>query len=226
MNHILFKSILFGSGLAMTNSMTGVCPLFHPVTTTASYTVCESNPCASEPYYVEFTKIFDTMKKEMLAPRPTGNVTLDFLAEMIPHHEAAISMSKNILKYTKNPEIISIANTAIKEQTAGVQQMKELQKFLKENPPAPDAKEAEYLKNFSEIYDTMVTKMAAAKPTCNVDIDFLSEMIPHHDGALAMSKNVLNYTKNETLKSIATNIINTQTPQAKKLQELLAQLEK
>ena len=225
MNHIVLSSILFSTILAINNSiMGGYCSL-QAITSTSSR-VDESNPCIKEPYYIGFIKIFDTMKKGMSAPKPAGNVTLDFLAEMIPHHEAAISMAENILIYTKNPEIISIANTAIKEQTAGVKQMQELQKFLQENPPAPDANEAEYLKNFTEIYETMVQKMGSAKPTCNVDIDFLSEMIPHHEGALAMCKNVLNYTQNETLKSIATNIINTQTPQAKKLQQLLTTLEK
>ncbi len=225
MHNLLFKSFLLGSVMALTNGVWANDCFAQPLPT-VSATLCEANPCTKEPYYVGFLKIFETMQKEMLAPKPTGNVTLDFLAEMIPHHEAAISMAKNILLYTKNPEIISIANTIIKEQTSGVEQMMALQASLKKNPPKPDSSENDYLKNFLAIYDTMVKKMGAAEPTCNVDVDFLAEMIPHHEGAIAMSENVLKYTQNKELQAIATNIVQTQSVQAKQLQALYDKLKK
>ena len=36
----------------------------------------------------------DKMHKEMMAPTPTGNADVDFLATMIPHHAGAVEMAR------------------------------------------------------------------------------------------------------------------------------------
>ena len=54
-------------------------------------------------YNEEYTTIFNNMMKAMNAAPNTGNVNLDFVLEMIPHHEGGINMAKAIVKYGSNP---------------------------------------------------------------------------------------------------------------------------
>jgi uncharacterized protein (DUF305 family) len=56
----------------------------------------------------------------------------------------------------------------------------------------------------------------AAKPTGDIDRDFVAMMAPHHQGAIDMAVLQLRYGKNEQLKRIAQEIIVSQ------LQEIAA----
>lgn len=67
--------------------------------------------------------------------------------------------------------------------------------------------------------DAAMTKMMndmAAKPTGDIDRDFVAMMAPHHQGAIDMAVLQLRYGKNEQLKRIAQEIIVSQ------LQEIAA----
>src|ERR1700728_3615277 len=57
---------------------------------------------------------------------------------------------------------------------------------------------------------TAMTKMMhdmAAKPTGDIDRDFVAMMVPHHQGAIDMAVIELRYGKNEQLRRIAQEII-------------------
>ncbi len=43
----------------------------------------------------------------------TNSISHNFIVQMIPHHEAAIEMSENILKYTSNDSLQNIASNKI-----------------------------------------------------------------------------------------------------------------
>jgi hypothetical protein len=61
--------------------------------------------------------------------------------------------------------------------------------------------------------DSAMTKMMAAmtiKPTGDVDRDFVTMMVPHHQGAIDMAQAVLRYGHNEQLRRLAQEIIVTQ----------------
>ncbi|WP_247416459.1 DUF305 domain-containing protein [Bradyrhizobium sp. 159] len=56
-------------------------------------------------------------------------------------------------------------------------------------------------------------KDMAAKPTGNVDADFIAMMIPHHQGAVDMAEAELQYGHNKKLRAISRNIIAMQRKQ-------------
>ena len=182
--------------------------------------------CKQTPYYTSYEKILATMKENMSNLKPTGDATTDFLAEMIPHHQGGISMSENILKYTKNDEVKSLANSIIKEQKCDISKMEKLLAKLKNKNCNCKDKEAEYLQKYEVILNTMMTAMTDAKATCNDDVDFLTGMINHHKGAISMSNNILNYTNNSAVKKMAKKMIKSQEAEVKQMQELVSKLQK
>jgi hypothetical protein len=73
----------------------------------------------------------------------------------------------------------------------------------------PEAPEAQYLGEIDAAMMRMHAGMAV-QPTGDVDADFVSMMMPHHEGAIDMARAQLRYGHNEKLARISQEIIVTQ----------------
>ena len=74
-----------------------------------------------------FQKAMDKMHKDMMI-KSSGNIDIDFLKGMIPHHQGAIDMSEELIKKTKDPELKAFAQKIIKDQKAEIKQMQDMLK--------------------------------------------------------------------------------------------------
>lgn len=82
--------------------------------------------------------------------------------------------------------------------------------FAHESHSAPPAALSVEESAFLQENDAAMTKMMndmAAKPTGDIDRDFVAMMNPHHQGAIDMAVIELRYGKNEQLRRIAQEII-------------------
>ncbi|MBP3476858.1 MAG: DUF305 domain-containing protein [Lachnospiraceae bacterium] len=77
-------------------------------------------------YRRTYKTITQTMFTQMDTARATNNISETFMREMIPHHEGAVRMSENALRYCICPELVPILNAIITSQEAGIKQMKQL----------------------------------------------------------------------------------------------------
>jgi DUF305 family protein family protein len=77
--------------------------------------------------------------------------------------------------------------------------------FAHDTPPAA-TDEAAFLMENQMAMDKMMSAMAA-KPSGDIDRDFVAVMTPHHQGAIDMAVIELRYGKNEVLRRIAQEII-------------------
>jgi uncharacterized protein (DUF305 family) len=68
------------------------------------------------------------MHQGMEAHPMTGDADHDFMAMMIPHHQAAINMAKAELQYGKNAKLRAMAQNIIKTQQAEIDQMRAMMK--------------------------------------------------------------------------------------------------
>jgi uncharacterized protein (DUF305 family) len=69
--------------------------------------------------------------------------------------------------------------------------------------------EFEYLEANNKAMTKMMRDMHV-RPTGDVNLDFVAQMIPHHQGAIDMASALLRTGGNETLKRLAQEIIVTQ----------------
>lgn len=73
----------------------------------------------------------DSMMQDMVAglEGKTGDVfDKEFLSEMIVHHQGAVVMAEMVLKTSKRPELIQLANDIIAAQTKEIGMMQDWQK--------------------------------------------------------------------------------------------------
>lgn len=61
---------------------------------------------------------------EAMAVEITGDVDVDFMRTMIPHHEGAVAMAKIVIENGKDPEVRKLAEDVIKAQEAEIAFMK------------------------------------------------------------------------------------------------------
>ena len=171
-------------------------------------------------YLADFYCILDTMIEEMNSQELSKSISNNFIVQMIPHHQAAINMSTNILRYTTNITLQNIATNIVKSQTKSIEQMLAIQEHcLTFQNNEQDL--SLYLRKNYLILETMYQEMGSAKATNDINADFIREIIPHHRGAIHMAENSLNYVLCPELKPTLDSMIISQTKEIQEMTHLL-----
>lgn len=170
-----------------------------------------------------FQEILDKMIFNMTSAQPTESISHTFIVQMIPHHMAAIEMSQNLLQYTTCIPLQEIAQNIITSQTKSIQDMQRADSRCSSLYNSKTALCA-YLNAFDNITETMFSEMSNACPSNNINISFMREMIPHHMGAVRMSKNALSFDICPELKPILQAIISSQEKGICQMKNLLGRI--
>lgn len=143
-----------------------------------------------------------------------ANLDLRFIDAMIPHHQGAVDMAKTVQQNSKRSELLNLAKDIIQAQNKEIAQMRQWRKAW--YPNASDT---------PMIYDTQMGHMMAMSPEqmrgmmmqqdlgaadAQFDLRFINAMIPHHEGAITMAKEVLRKTKRPEIQQMAQAIITSQ----------------
>lgn len=174
-------------------------------------------------YLSRFGEILDTMIDAMTAAPLTESISHNFIVQMIPHHQAAIEMSDNILQYTTDIPLQQIAQTIITEQTKSIENMQSLLARCAQQSNS-EANLRRYEGRFRQITQMMFAQMRCSCADNNINANFMREMIPHHRGAVRMSENALQYPICAQLKPIVQTIIQSQERGIRQMQCLLARI--
>ncbi|RZL07401.1 MAG: DUF305 domain-containing protein [Pedobacter sp.] len=164
--------------------------------------------------------IMMTIMHEMSARMDTMTMTHDadndFAMMMIEHHMGAINMANEVIANGDDAHIKDMATTMKNAQMAEIQ---ELQSFLQANSPA--SMDMEAMTEYMESMQKMDTSADQAILIGDVDHDFASLMIPHHQSAIDMAKTELQYGHSAELKTMAQKMIDDQQEEIAMLQEWL-----
>lgn len=141
-----------------------------------------------------------------------------FAQMMIPHHQQAVDMGTLAETRASNPKVKELAAQIKGEQAPEILQMKA---WLKATGSDMDMGHDMGMNGMLSNEDMNQLSKATGSA---FDVFYLQGMISHHEGAIAMAKDVLN-SKNAEVKKLAELIVKTQTEQIayiKKLQQTLS----
>lgn len=178
---------------------------------------------AAKAYLSRFNCILDEMINGMTTAELTDSISRNFIVQMIPHHQAAIEMSKNILKYTTLAPLREIAQNIITEQTKSIENMRKIERECSECINSKCDVDL-YNRRVNQIMQIMFGAMGDAAATNNINSDFIREMIPHHRGAIEMSRNALQYDICCGLRPILNAIITSQQKGIMQMRQMLKYL--
>ena len=154
-------------------------------------TICPLSEDAKT-YLCCFYQSLDEMTQGMTAACLNQSISHNFIVQMIPHHRAAIQMSKNILRFTENQAVRRLAQRIVDGQTQGIEEMEAaLPACCQLTNQQLDLRL--YQRRMDLIYRDMYAQMGSAPENNRLAAVFMREMIPHHQGAVRMAQNTLKY---------------------------------
>lgn len=174
-------------------------------------------------YLTEQDSIMMKMMEDMMIREKSGSASIDFLKGMIPHHEAAIKMSESYLNYGgEGSELQTLAQDIITAQKKELTQMNDLVKQYEEEGKKDQEKEDAYLAKYSEMFsDDSMSHHINPDGVENIDQAFAEGMIMHHQMAVDMAKDILEYTDKKEIQDLAQEIIDTQEKEIEQMQKLI-----
>jgi uncharacterized protein (DUF305 family) len=128
-----------------------------------------------------------------------------FTADMVPHHVSALDMAEVAKERSKRPEIQKLAEDIIRSQTKEIDRLRGIDTRLKD-AGAPKGKLGADADMMGMSMDT--GKLKTAEP---FDRAFIDMMLPHHQGAIVMSRIELDRGADGEAKKLAEEIIAAQS---------------
>jgi uncharacterized protein (DUF305 family) len=146
---------------------------------------------------------------------PAGaNYDLRFIDSMIPHHQGALVMAQEVLEKSKRPELIKLAKGMLADQKKEIAQMQQWRKqWYPKASATPIMWHAEMNHEMSMTdahKQSMMMSMSLGKADAGFDVRFLDAMIPHHQGAVTMGKDLLLKSKRPQMQKLAQGIVKSQ----------------
>ena len=174
----------------------------------------------TQAYLAEYERILKKMMQRMTYVTITCSISDNFIKQMIPHHVAAVKMSENILRFTTNLDVQCLAQNIIAEQKESIENLEGIQNrcCIVQNS---EYEVYEFMCTFKEIAEVMFHEMCSAPISNSINVNFIREMIPHHQGAVRMAQNALRFCICQELIPILQSIINAQCKQIELMLKLL-----
>lgn len=149
------------------------------------------------------------MNAQMLAQlRPLSGRAFDvrWTQLMMMHHRMAVEMARTELRRGRDPRVRALARQVVAEQGAELTRM------------------AGWLKAWGAGEATMPMPHMLPPAAGNTDRWFLTEMIPHHQGAVDMGRLAPARTRATEVRALAASIVRSQSAEIAQFRALLRQL--
>ena len=176
-------------------------------------------------------------QKLVQSPRPANTMPMErgmemrvevdkpFIEMMIPHHQSAKEMAQMALNRAKSPEVKKLAQSIIEEQTREIEQM---QTWYKQWYGTEVSSTGMNMGMQSGMEQSMMQMemmdremMEALENAQNFDREFLRQMTRHHRMATMMAGMVVNSAQHREIRTLAQNIIKSQSEEVTQMQQLL-----
>ena len=132
---------------------------------------------------------------------------LQFIDTMIVHHQGAVDMAKMLPEKAQHPEIKKLGVVIIAAQEREIAEMKAWrEKWFAGKPPAINME----LSGMNASMAGMDMKKLGLLRGNAFDLEFIKQMMPHHDGAIAMAQEAVKRSQKDEVKTLAGIIINEQ----------------
>lgn len=161
---------------------------------------------------------------------------VEFVQQMIPHHQGALAMAKIVPDHTSNPKVTDLADRISKAQDPEIRQM---QSWLEDWSAAPTSS----MSTMHGMDGMDHGSMGGASPTMSMDgmsdgqdttmfdglegqaFDtlWLRMMIRHHEGAVAMARTELDQGASPDAKALARRIVDGQQAEIDEMKGILGQ---
>ncbi len=154
-----------------------------------------------------YQQIMHANMMQMDAIKMTGDPDHDFALMMQTHHQGAIDMANQELKTGSDQTMKMMAQNIITAQT---KEKAQFAQFLSTHQPAASTAGQTFDMMAMQAMEKMMKAQDTRILTGRADVDFTALMIDHHQSALDMAQDELNYGKVDQMRQMAQMIIDEQ----------------
>lgn len=177
----------------------------------------------SKHYLCCYYQILDEMIQGITTAKLTQSISHNFIVQMIPQHQAAIRMSRNILESSDSTAVRRLAQRVIEQQAQAIGQLEgELPAAGELASPRADLRL--YHRRMDLICREMFTRMGAAPEGNRLDAIYLQQLIPHRQGAVRMARHALRYDLTTGLPPIMRAAVDAQLRETGQIRALLRRM--
>ncbi|WP_326557655.1 DUF305 domain-containing protein [Micromonospora sp. NBC_01796] len=155
---------------------------------------------------------------------PPNGVDLLFARMMIPHHAQAVRMSRDLLtKSGVSPRVVAIAEFIARDQQREVDEMNAWLESWDQpqvDPADPATARVHAGEGHGMLTEAQLAELAAAQGPA-ADRLYLTRMIEHHLGAIAMAKGAVSAGRNAYVRSLAKHVVNEQGAENEAMRRLI-----
>jgi len=145
---------------------------------------------------------------------------LQFIDQMIIHHQGAIMSAEHMIADSERPELRQLSENI---QTSQAEQIEQMRAWREEwYPDAGPTFEMDPTQMSEMMGDNQMQEMMGTEGT---DAMFLRMMIPHHQLAIDMSEQALDNAEHPELKELAQQIIDEQSAEIELMEGYLERIE-
>lgn len=140
-----------------------------------------------------------------------------FVRQMIPHHQMAVEMAERVENPAPHDEITTLAKAIIKTQSEEIATLEERASALDIETGQSGAKQAD---DAATLGLTVAQLGMSSHMMGGGELSeraFIDQMIPHHEGAIAMAEAQLAAGEDADLKQLAKEIVAAQTKEVEQL---------
>ena len=163
----------------------------------------------------EMTAIMSGMMTRMHQQKPTGNNDIDYANMMLQHHQAAVDMANLQISKGKDDSLKTFSRKVIAAQEKEIAFMGE---FISRTQATASANNDVFKTAIDASMQSMMSN--DIKVYNDIDKDFVAQMIPHHQAAVDMAKEYLQYGSDAGLKKMSNDIIASQSSEIAWLKEM------
>lgn len=174
----------------------------------------------STTYLERYYQILEDLISNINEIERNESISQLFSSESLIVRDAGIKLSENILSFTTNPNVEQTAKNIIEEFSNYIQNIKTVLQninFVNNENNSIDL----YDREFNQIFNSLIQNMKNCKNTNNLNLNFLSAMIPFFEGLISLAKNVLRFDINDEIKEIAINAISQDTNKLLEIKNLI-----
>lgn len=141
---------------------------------------------------------------------------LQFIDTMIEHHKGAVDMARLVEAKAASGELKTLARGMITAQEKEIGEMKAWRaKWFAGQAPAINMEMAGMSDSMK---DMNMNKLGPLNGDA-FDLEFIKQMIPHHEGAVIMAKDALQKTEKQEIKKLAEAVIKEQDAEIKQMKD-------
>ena len=148
---------------------------------------------------------------------------LQFIDMMSKHHRGAIDMAKMAQGKVRNPGLKALVKSIPVDQQKEIDQMKS---WRDQWYPGAAMADNGTMPGMSSGMNMDMTRMQSMKAGPDFDGMFIDMMVPHHESAIAMSRDAIDKAQHPEIKALAQQIIDAQTKEIDQMKRWRAAIAK